>query len=173
MTAATLRADEGLVVALQTARAWGASPSLFFGTPKRSHTQYRYAESGRLEETWSTHEPMWTDEDRELAFALAEYEADLCACGRPLAETMEAAHEFAYRAELAGRCHACTAQDAAAKPYEDSPSPGALRFRVTLDKVRAAAGRARVAAAEADDAARSEDGTGAAATPEQGAQGGG
>lgn len=179
MTAASLRADEGLVVALQTARAWGAPPSVFWGEAKRSVTRYRHDDVGRLAETSTVHEPLWTDEDRELAFALAEYEADLCICGRPLTESMDAAHEFAYVGELAGRCHACTAQDTAARPFEDSPTPGALRFRVTLDQVRAATGRARVEAArqaaeaEAGSAGRGADGTGAVAGAEPGPETGG
>lgn len=40
--------------------------------------------------------------------ALLAYEADLCECGQPRSESMDADNEFAYRAE-AVRCHACKA----------------------------------------------------------------
>lgn len=41
-------------------------------------------------------EPEWTDEDRELAFKLDEYEASLCpcGCGRPVDEATDKARSF-------------------------------------------------------------------------------
>ncbi|MFJ2631056.1 hypothetical protein ACIO6U_03705 [Streptomyces sp. NPDC087422] len=54
-------------------------------------------------------EPLWTDEDRAWALALAQVEADVCPdCGHPWSETTAAAAEERYTAEVV-RCHACTA----------------------------------------------------------------
>jgi hypothetical protein len=175
VTAADLAASPGLVVELQAARAWGVPPSVFWGEQRHSVTQYRHDATGRLVETVTAHEPLWRDEDRALAFALAEYEAGLCdGHGGPLAEGMDPAHEFAFRGEIVGRCHACTAQSAAAAAYEAAPNAHALRFRVRLDPKAAAAGRERVARQRAQEEVSASadsggaDGAGAAGGGEQG-----
>lgn len=52
-------------------------------------------------------EPLWLDEDRAWALALADVEADQCPdCGQPWHETSLPESEGGYRAELL-RCHAC------------------------------------------------------------------
>lgn len=66
-------------------------------------------------------EPLWTDDDRDWAMALLTYEADLCTCGQPRSESMDADNEFTYRAD-ALRCHACKA---VARVGEQFAQPGA------------------------------------------------
>lgn len=66
-------------------------------------------------------EPLWTDDDRDWALALQAYEADLCACGQPRAESMSPDNEFGYDATPL-RCHACAA---VAKGGERFSEPGA------------------------------------------------
>ncbi|MFE4697292.1 hypothetical protein ACFRIC_09380 [Streptomyces sp. NPDC056738] len=52
-------------------------------------------------------EPLFLEEDRAWAFALAEVEADTCPeCRQPWSEATDPANEFKYRAEPI-RCHAC------------------------------------------------------------------
>ncbi|WP_263165394.1 hypothetical protein [Streptomyces sp. SCSIO ZS0520] len=64
-------------------------------------------------------EPLWLDEDRAWAFALAEVEADACPeCGQPWGEATDPASEEAYRAELI-RCHACSTSASAVRAYQD------------------------------------------------------
>ncbi|MFD0429426.1 hypothetical protein ACFQ60_22380 [Streptomyces zhihengii] len=54
-------------------------------------------------------EPLWTDEDRSWALALADVERDVCPdCGHPWSEASAPDSEWAYTAELL-RCHACAA----------------------------------------------------------------
>lgn len=52
-------------------------------------------------------EPVWLDEDRAWALALAQVEADSCPdCGQPWSESSDPASEWSYQAQLI-RCHAC------------------------------------------------------------------
>lgn len=168
VTAADLAARPGLVHALQTARAWGASPSVFFGEVKRSRTERIYTDAGRVVEEWTEHEPDWSEDDRELALALADYEATLCdGHGGPLEQGMDPANEFAFRGRMKGRCHACTALAVAASQAEGAPHPSALKFTVEYDEEAAAAGRERVARAEAERGRTGGvDGAGAAGAAE-------
>lgn len=54
-------------------------------------------------------EPLWLDDDRAWALALAQVEAEACPdCGRPWDEASDPANEYAYHAQIA-RCHACAA----------------------------------------------------------------
>lgn len=57
-------------------------------------------------------EPLWLEEDRSWAMALAELEADLCpnGCGQPLSESTAAGMDEAYDAKPI-QCHACAARD--------------------------------------------------------------
>ncbi|MET9479882.1 hypothetical protein [Streptomyces sp. NPDC006638] len=65
-------------------------------------------------------EPMWLDEDRAWALALAEVEADRCPdCGNPWSEVSDRAHEFSYQADLV-RCHACATGARAAHTHQES-----------------------------------------------------
>lgn len=78
----------------------------------------------------------WTEHDTSLAVALTVYEQSLCSgCGQPAHESMSADADpgnrdglWHYEVDLPVRCHACTALDEAAKPYQDVPAPSALRF---------------------------------------------
>lgn len=64
-------------------------------------------------------EPLFTDDDRDLALALTANERDACpGCGQPTAVSTAPEAEEAYRAE-AVRCHACAAQARAAKDVDD------------------------------------------------------
>lgn len=54
-------------------------------------------------------EPLWLEEDRAWALALAQVEAEQCpGCGQPLAETTDPGAQYAYQAKIT-RCHACAA----------------------------------------------------------------
>lgn len=114
---------------LETARAWGVSPSRFMGH-----------ESVVIEErigaqTIYTREPEWKHEDREAAIALQDYEASLCSgCGQPLQQTSDPDKEFAYKASLPIRCHYCTASGRGQEAYEKTEHPHALHFPVMTIK---------------------------------------
>lgn len=65
-------------------------------------------------------EPLFTDEDRDLALALYANEADACpGCGEPMSITTSPEAEGAYRAD-AIRCHGCAAQSRAARDVTDT-----------------------------------------------------
>lgn len=52
-------------------------------------------------------EPLWLDEDRAWALALAEVERDACPdCGQPWSEASAKENEFEYEATVLV-CHAC------------------------------------------------------------------
>jgi hypothetical protein len=59
-------------------------------------------------------QPLWLQEDTDLAVALTEIEAERCECGHSRTESMDPAHEFDWQAE-AVRCHACAARERAAR----------------------------------------------------------
>ncbi|WP_123661585.1 hypothetical protein [Actinocorallia herbida] len=116
---------------VELARAWGVPRSRWLGREPRTVTTYEYDDGGRLLRSVTETEPLWTDEDRGWAEALAHFEADECkGCGQPLSESTEASAEGAYDAPLPLRCHACTAvsiqQDAASK----NAHPTALLYEV-------------------------------------------
>ena len=74
-------------------------------------------------------EPLWTEEDRAYALALAVYEADQCSgCGRPRSETTDPEMDGMYRA-TAMRCHGCAAVAKASKNNDYEPE--GLYFAVT------------------------------------------
>lgn len=50
--------------------------------------------------------------------AWLEYQRDMHTCGHPLSVTMKPDNQFAYEAEPV-RCHACAAQQRAAKQFAD------------------------------------------------------
>ena len=75
---------------------------------------------------------MWTDEDRDIAVALALIDAERCSgCGHPVAESTDPANEYSYSVTLT-RCHACVAVEretrifAESNMVEGSVRPGAL-----------------------------------------------
>lgn len=60
-------------------------------------------------------EPLWQQDDTDLAVALTDIEEDRCSgCGHPRSVSMDPAHEFHWRAERLV-CHACAARDRAAR----------------------------------------------------------
>lgn len=64
-------------------------------------------------------EPLWTDDDRAWAMALAQVEADQCPeCGTPWTEATSPDREFSYKAELI-KCHACAASARAVRAHQD------------------------------------------------------
>lgn len=110
-----LSGDPTLRAVVKAARAWGVSPSRFLGS--RPET------------------PEWTDQDRELALALDEYEAGLCpGCQQPLDETSDPEHSDAYRPQEPIRCHYCKMQalvsETASKQHENTAG---LYFPLRLD----------------------------------------
>lgn len=113
---------------LETARAWGVSPSRFLGAEPRV-VVHRTDIGGFIH----VHEAEWTVEDREAALALQDYEASLCSgCGQPLEETTKPEREYAYKAQLPIRCHYCTAASRGQAEYDDSEHSHALHFPVKL-----------------------------------------
>lgn len=123
--------DPTLRTVVKLAQAWGVSPSRFMGAQRIVTYEYDKP-SGRL--LAAIEAPEWTDEDRELAFALEEYEAQCCPEGHYLPETSKSEHQEAYRAEAPISCHYCKAQavisDTAPKQYGDTAG---LFFPITLD----------------------------------------
>lgn len=64
-------------------------------------------------------EPLWTEEDRAWALALAEVEADTCPdCGQPWSEATAPENEFEYEADLI-LCHSCAASAKAVRAHQD------------------------------------------------------
>lgn len=112
---------------LETARAWGVSPSRFMGEESQVISQ-TYGH-----QTFFQKEPEWKDDDRDAAMALQDYEASLCSgCGHPLEETTDPEKEYAYKAALPLRCHYCTAAARAQEDYRDNPHSEALHFPIEL-----------------------------------------
>jgi hypothetical protein len=66
-------------------------------------------------------DPLWTQEDTDLAVALTEIEGERHACGHPRSESMDPAHEFDWKADPV-RCHACAAVDRAARRAAEDKS---------------------------------------------------
>jgi len=123
--------DAGLRAALEAARSCGASPSVFAG--RELVTYYEHTDSGRL--VASRTESAWTQEDRELILALADYEADSCpACGGHLPETTAAENEERYAAHIRALCHRCVAIDILhnSDRVQKAPHPRALLLGAKL-----------------------------------------
>ena len=74
-------------------------------------TIYRYDDPEHPDRVTSTVEsPAWTDDDRALLLALADYEATLCpGCGEPKQHAWHSDLDGWYEPEQLV-CHACTAQ---------------------------------------------------------------
>lgn len=147
-----LNDDPQLRAALQTARSWGVSPSAFGGAPRTSQTHYVYDDTGRLIRSWTVADPEWSDDDRALAFALADWEADQCpGCGGNLAETTKREHEYAYVPDSAREalCHRCVGHTIAGSRYAEHPHARAMMIPLRLDDARVAVNRARIDQEEA------------------------
>lgn len=84
-------------------------------------------------------EALWTDDDRAWAVALLTYEADLCECGQPRSESMDADSEYAYVAEPL-RCHACRAIAHGAEPFAETPGAAQGLFIGVTKRTRRAHG---------------------------------
>jgi hypothetical protein len=122
-----------LRMTLEIARSWGVSPSRFLGSERTSSVAYVHDHRGALLYSVETAEPEWSDEDREMALRLYNYEQSLCSgCGHPMTETMAPENEYAYVAELAIRCHRCTVAHTAGEKYQDNPVPSALHIPIVL-----------------------------------------
>lgn len=166
--------EPGLRAAVEVARSWGVSPSVFFGAGTQAVTTYEYDDLGRLLRSVTVHESSWRDEDRDLAYALAEWENGLCpGCGGELADTMNRDHEGAYVAdrERLGICWRCAGQATAGREFEKHPHAHAFLIPVRLDEGRAARNRLRREAEEAasrggGDPAGAAGDSGAIETPE-------
>lgn len=64
-------------------------------------------------------EPLWLEEDRAWALALAQVEADQCPdCHQPWSESSSPAAEGTYETEVL-RCHACAAGAAKLGAFQD------------------------------------------------------
>jgi hypothetical protein len=113
---------------LEVARAWGVPLSEFMG--KVRVTQH-FSQTGSI--TGYSETQTWTEEDRQYALALAQYEAECCPnCKEPLEETSKAENEFRYRAEVPIRCHRCTATEIATDEAQSRPHPAALLIPIRL-----------------------------------------
>src|SRR5215217_3186377 len=122
--------DPALRAVVKAATARGISPSRFMGAQRV--TTHEYDAAGRM--VRSTETPEWTVEDRELAFALMEYEAGLCpVCNQPLDETSRADHQDAYRPEEPIRCHYYTAQVLVNESAGEQERAAGLMYPLKLD----------------------------------------
>lgn len=118
---------------LETARAWGVSPSVFLGREVATRITYDRDLFGTVVAIGHVQESLWNDEDRKMAMELQDYEAGLCqGCRTSLSETTDPANEYGYVAQAPIRCHKCTASERAMKPYEESEAPSALYLPVVL-----------------------------------------
>lgn len=121
---------------IMAARAWGVSWSRFSGQEPISVTTYHYDDAGHLIGAATVREPEWTDQDREAAIALQEYEAGLCpGCQEPMSETTDPANEGRYRTDLPIRCHRCTMAEIARDVHQDKPQASALFVPIRLAPV--------------------------------------
>lgn len=77
-------------------------------------------------------EPLWLDEDRAWALALAEVERDACpGCGHPWSETSASDSEDTYDVTLL-RCHACAAGASASRRFQQAGGdPQGLHLSIT------------------------------------------
>jgi hypothetical protein len=99
-----IRDTPGLRRLLVTARAWGVRPSELLA---------------------------WPDDERELALALTDYEADCCpGCGTPMSVTTAPEAEERFVPGDAIRCHRCTAVSQAAAIHQTEYHPAAVMFTV-------------------------------------------
>ena len=93
-------------------------------------TTYHY-NNGRLVRTEIV---QWTDEDRDAALALRNYEAGLCpGCNHPLEETTKPEHQDAYRPDEPIRCHYCVTQAIVAGADAEAKASAGLLYPIKLD----------------------------------------
>ncbi|MGW4505688.1 hypothetical protein ACWENO_13715 [Streptomyces sp. NPDC004436] len=77
-------------------------------------------------------EPLWLDEDRDWALALAEVERDSCPdCGHPWSEASASESEDQYDVALL-RCHACAAGARQSQSFQEANGdPRGLHISIT------------------------------------------
>ena len=125
---AHLATDPGWRRLVETARAWGTSPSRFLGREPARVSRTAVDASGDLVER-TTVEAEWTDDDRTVAVALSVYEAGCCpGCRRHLAETTDPEAEERFLPAPPTRCHYCTAVEQSAAAITNAAHPRALLF---------------------------------------------
>lgn len=97
------------------------------GWEPATETVYEYDEDGRLARAVTRTEPEWDSDDRTMALALLDYEADRCpGCGGQMRETTAPDSAGRWDAGLPHRCHACTALSVAQAPYQQVQHAQAL-----------------------------------------------
>lgn len=120
--------DAAFRAALVAARSWGARPTEFLGLPVVS--VHELDPAGRVVRV---ERAGWSDDDRELAMALAVFEADACpGCGGQIAETTSPENEERYEAKIQAKCHRCYALAIVQAQAEKLPNPGSLLIGATL-----------------------------------------
>lgn len=125
--------DLQLRAELLAARAWGVSHRRFCGLEPATTTTYEYDDAGRLVRSVTRPEPEWDDEQREMAYALARWEASLCpGCGGDLAETTSPEAEHGYRRVGPQRCYRCQMVEMyqEAEAEAKTPQPSSLLYQL-------------------------------------------
>ena len=126
-----LAADPTLREIVRLARSYGTSPSRFMGRPALTTTTYQHAPDGRVLASTTEADPDWTEHDRALAMALADYERDACpGCGYSMAETTAPEAEERFVPGQPIRCHRCTAAAQAAQIHKTDYHPTAVFYGV-------------------------------------------
>jgi hypothetical protein len=81
-------------------------------------------------------EPLWLDEDRYWALALAEVEADACPdCGQPWGEATAKENEEGYQAHLV-KCHACSMSAKSVRAYQSKNNSDTDGLHVHVERKR-------------------------------------
>lgn len=75
-------------------------------------------------------DPLWTQDDTDIAVALTAIEADRCDCGHPRSESMDPELEFDWVTEPI-RCHACASRDRTARSRPDNWDDAGIRWVTT------------------------------------------
>lgn len=134
-----LAGNLGLRAELAAARACGVPWRRWAGWEPTEVTTYEYDDAGRLIRSTTVREAEWGEADRGAMLALQAYEAQVCGgCGEHLAESTAAENEERWSAQIAARCHACTAVEILREKIEKQveqkavAQPGALLIRPVL-----------------------------------------
>ncbi|MER5653429.1 hypothetical protein ABT076_10480 [Streptomyces sp. NPDC002131] len=81
-------------------------------------------------------EPLWLDEDRHWALALAEIEADSCPdCHQPWGEATDKENEEGYQAHLV-KCHACSMSAKSVRAYQSRNNSDTDGLHVHVERKR-------------------------------------
>jgi hypothetical protein len=87
-----LRTDVELRRDVEAATHLGVPVSRFRGEERAQATTYEYDEAGRLTRSVTIAEPAWSEDDRALALALLEEQAETCSiCGHLMSECRDPA----------------------------------------------------------------------------------